>query len=462
MAFWNRRPAPASVSVAPLETAAATSTAAVVKATAPTPATTKMVSGVPAPLFDRAITGTQYIMGGWGDSYYTAGMWASMRDPTSMSLVSAIISMWSDTIVPLDFAVQAKTDKMRRDEGPMLDLLRHPGNGWTSGELKTAWLDGLIGCGNAYMLFESSRSLKVLDWRCVRPPDITQANYCYTDPWTNRLSYYDPMEIIHLRWKRGMDGVIGIGPLWGTATGELATDYLAQKYTMAMLANMGVAGILLSPLFESSDISPDEAEAAAAAIGNTTAHGGQGNAVVLSKPFRVDEMKGVGSVADTRQLRWVAEERICSTCRMHPALLGIGTGSEQSRVGATQDAIINFFWSTCVLPMMRKLSEQLGEQLLWRFHDPRRFELTPNVDHAPVVRRMLADTLKREADNALALYHGGLMGWADANIMIGGEGKKPADLTDNPTYGGAKPGVASGDRTESSRGSTAIAQGDSA
>ena len=440
MAFWNRNRAPAP---AP---------GPVVEKTAPEPATatvipleTKALSGVPAFIFDNSVTATQWALSGGGATGYFSGMGSgvfALRDPTMHSLVGAIITKWADTLQPLSFAIERRADEIRREDYPIINLLEHPGHGWTGGELKRAIVEGLIAVGNAYMLYESRESMKVLDWRLTRPPTYQTPWYEWTDPWTGMVSKYDPGDIIHLRWRRGPDGITGIGPLMGTAGGEMYSDYTAQSYTTALLSNMGVPGLMLSPLFESSDISPDEANAISMAINHGTGQGGQGNAVVLSKPFRIDEMSGVSGIADTRRLRWVSEERICAACKMPAALLNIGTGSEQTRVGATMESLVRLFWAANVIPFMQNLAEQLSEQLLWRFMDERRWRLVPTVEKAPAVRQILAAAQAADLANALAAYHGGLIGWQEANLSIGGEGIRPPDLIAEPEYRGGQPRAA--------------------
>lgn len=400
----------------------------------------KYLSGVPAPVFDLAITGTQFQQaGGYGGA---GGMWAAsgflaQRDPMGHALVSAIVDLWTDTLVPLDFAIRRKSDGVIKEDYEILDLLRDPGHGWSASEFKHAMIEGMICSGNAYALFEHAKSMKVLDWRYTRPPFLGQNYYEYTDPLTMKRHEFEPSQVIHLRWRRGPDGVMGIGPLAGTAAAEMMGDITAMQYTIALLRNMGVPGIVLSPLFESSDISPAEAASMSQALNNTTGRGGQGNAVVLSKPFRIDEMSGVSGIADTRRLRWVPEERICAACKIYAALLGIGTGSEQTRVGATMESLVRLWWEKGVLPMMGHLSEQLGKQLLWRFMDQRRYELVPDVDDSPRVREIRAKALAADIENALSLYHGGLMGWQEANQMAGGDGVKPPDLIAEPTFSGS-------------------------
>ena len=436
MAFWNRKfvlgfdeppPAPAPP--------------------APAPAQTKALSGVPAFIFDNAVTGTQWgLSGGASGAGFFTGMGSgvfALKDPTMHSLVSAIITKWSDTLQPLGFAIERRADEIRQEQYPIIDLLEHPGHGWTGGELKRAIIEGLIAIGNAYLLFESTRSVKVLDWRLVRPPTVYEPYYQYHDPWHPAIiTHYDPEDIIHLRWRRGPDGITGIGPLMGTAGGEMHSDYIAQAYTTALLSNMGVPGLMLSPLFESSDISPDEANAISMAINHGTGQGGQGNAVVLSKPFRVDEMSGVSGIADTRRLRWVSEERICAACKMPAALMNIGTGSEQTRVGATMESLVRLFWSSSVIPFIQGLTEQMSEQMVYRFMDPRRYKLVPTVEKAPAVRQILAAAQAADIANALAGYHGGLIGWQEANLSIGGDGIKPPDLIAEPVFQGGQPRAA--------------------
>ena len=116
-----------------------------------------------------------------------------------------------------------------------------------------------------------------------------------------------------------------------------------------------------------------------------------------------------------------------------PAIANVGTGSEQVRIGATMEHLINQYWVGTVQPLMNRIAEQLTAQLLpYYVGDLRRFRMAPDFEHSPVLAKLRAEAHKRQMEAAIAGYHSGLLGYAEAREIGGFSSDIPPDRLEMP------------------------------
>ena len=269
---------------------------------------------------------------------------------------------------------------------PMLRLLRYPvwdpklrRSWYASSVLKTAVLASLWLDGNAYEVeVDSPGGVPVQKW--YMPHWMLEPRWP-TDG-TAFISHYDyspdgrsPMElpvmrVIHHR--------LGIDPNnirkgWSpvkTVLREILTDEQAARFSAAILINLGVPGLMLSPAKDSKRaLTPDEAKAVKADVESKTTGDRRGETLVFTNPT---EMKTFGFSPDDLNLsniRNVPEERVAAVMRVPAAVAGFGSGLEGVKVGATMVQLREQLWESNILPTMRTFAEEYQGQLLPRFVD---------------------------------------------------------------------------------------------
>ena len=364
------------------------------------------------------------------------------RDPAQHSVVSAIIRLLGDAVGGTGFQLRRRIDDGADEvvtDHPLVNALRSPNPSlcMTWRELATRMVDGLICNGNAYIAPVSVTELRYLDWRNIIPPNFTQQYYQYRDPWTSRMVNYGLDEMIHLRFQRGPDGINGIGPLRASVLMELNTDVTAQHYTDTLLRRMGVPGVIGMPT-GTDVLTQDDVEEAMETLDTAYTGGNRGRSAVFTRELKLQELGGAMHRADLRTLRWVPEERICTACGVPPAVLNIGTGSEQSRVGATLRYLLQQYWVGTVQPMMHLLADQLTQQLMPLYiKDVNRFFLEPNFEQSTVLSELYAEMRRAQMEAAVYGYKNGMIGFTEAREMAGLPAEMPEDLlTAAPPEGG--------------------------
>ena len=354
------------------------------------------------------------------------------QDPAQHTVVSSIIRLIGDGIGTTGMSLYMRGERV--DEHPILDLLKMPmpGMGWR--QMAVCIADGLIANGNVYFIQVSSKELKLLDWRYVSPPRMNAMYYEYKNPMTGGIVRYGMDEVIHLRWQMAPDGVNGVGPLRASALREIATDSTAGEYTDTVLRRMGVPGIVATPK-NGVYLTQPEADAMRTALNTAYTGGNRGMAMVTSKPLDFEEIGGAMQRADMRMLRWVPEERICATIPIPPALLNIGTGSEQVRIGAVLEQLLSEFWVGKMMPLLTDIAEQLTMQLIPYYGGLDVYELRPDFTNAPVIARIEAARRQEQLDVAVLGYHSGLMGFEECREQLGLDTARPADVLGEPFSG---------------------------
>ena len=357
-----------------------------------------------------------------------------MQDPSQHTVVAAIIRLLADCIGTTGMSLYMRDEEVEEHE--VLDLLHQPmqGMGWR--QLAVCIADGLIANGNVYFVPVSSKELRLLNWRFVSPPRMNAMYYEYRNPLTGGIVRYGLEEIIHLRWERAPDGINGIGPLRASALREIATDLSAAEYTDTILRRMGVPGIVATPA-KGVTLTQPEADSFRNQLNNAYTGGNRGMAAVTSKQMEFHEIGGAMQRADMRMLRWVPEERICASIPVPPALLNIGTGSEQVRIGAVLEHLLKEFWVGKIMPLMTDIAEQLSQQLLPFFGGLDVYCLKPNFAEAPVIARIEAERRQRQLDVAVTGYHSGLLTFEEARELTGYDRSPDGTLLPEP-YGGVR------------------------
>jgi len=234
----------------------------------------------------------------------------------------------------------------------------------------------------------------------------------YPSDGSRYLDYYDfrsgigvperiaPRDMIHFRF--GLDPQntrLGLSPL-ASLLREVFTDDEAAIFSAAILKNMGVPGLIISPKDKSLRPSSADVDEVKRSFNDVTGTG-RGGTKVLGVPTDVAQFGFDPNKLMLGNLRDISEERVCACLGLPAAVVGFGSGMQATKVGATMRELVKMAWVGCLSPMQKTLGKQTSRQLLPDFvSQTRRFR----------VRFDTADVSGfQEDDNQLATRVGGLV-----------------------------------------------------
>jgi HK97 family phage portal protein len=173
-----------------------------------------------------------------------------------------------------------------------------------------------------------------------------------------------PRDVVHFRFGLDLrDPRFGMSPLQSLFR-EIFIDDEAANYSAKLLANEGVAGMVISP--KGADTRPTEKEldkfkeyVRAQFTGDN-----RGKALVMGLPTDVFQYGVDPSKMALEALRDISEERVCSALGIDAAIVGFGSGRQATKVGATMRELVKLAWVGCLNPMQRSMGRQVTRQLL--------------------------------------------------------------------------------------------------
>ncbi len=125
-------------------------------------------------------------------------------------------------------------------------------------------------------------------------------------------------------------------------------------------------------------------------------------------------------------IRDISEERVCASLGIPAAVIGFGTGLQQTKVGATMREMIQLAWRGAVMPMQKIIAGELKRSLIWEFQDnPNLFRV--RFDASKIHALWEDDTQK--AQRIAALVEGSILTVGDGRRELG----YPVDPT-QPDY----------------------------
>jgi hypothetical protein len=149
----------------------------------------------------------------------------------------------------------------------------------------------------------------------------------------------------------------------GALLREISTDDEAAEYANTILRNLGVAGMVISPLNEKVRITEPDAEKIKARTMARTSGDRRGEPLVLGGAVRVDGIGTDPSKMDLAAIRHVPEERITSIFSTPAILLGLGTGLEHGTYN-NLDGLRKIYYENKLIPMQELIAADIDTQLL--------------------------------------------------------------------------------------------------
>jgi HK97 family phage portal protein len=174
----------------------------------------------------------------------------------------------------------------------------------------------------------------------------------------------DKKDMFHLRQSVDPNDMRrGMAPLRSVLR-EIAGDEAAGQYTAALLHNMAVPGVILSPRDDAmGGPTRDEAEAIADMYKQKFGGKNRGAPMVLSGAMNVEVVSFSPDQMKLAELRRIPEERVSAVLGVPAVLAGLGAGLDSATYSNTKE-LREFFTESKMVPMWNMVASDLTHQLL--------------------------------------------------------------------------------------------------
>jgi len=224
-----------------------------------------------------------------------------------------------------------------------------------------------------------------------------------------------PADVVHFRFGLHPENPrLGYTPL-AAMVREIYVDDQASNFTASVLRNMGVIGVVVSPE-TGGTIPPDKLKDTKEYLQQNFSGDKRGQGLVFGAPTKVQLLQYNLQGFDVGPIRDIAEERLSAALGIPAAVVGFGTGLQQTKVGATMRELIQQAWNGCIMPMQAILAEELDRSLLVDFQKNNNIFRT-QFDTSDV--RALREDEKDKADRLSGLVEKGVIMLSEARGPLG-------------------------------------------
>lgn len=345
------------------------------------------------------------------------------------SSVLTIPVMWMARTFPEAPVIVVDQDQAPIELHPMVQLLRRP-NPFYSGTL--LWMATIVSwlmCGDAYWIKVRNKAGGVEELWFVPAnliePEVDEGSSEFITHYTYRPQgesiRLENSEVVHFRYGLDpQDPRKGWSPLRGVLA-EVFTDDEAANFTAALLHNMGVPGVIVSP---KGDVEPDPDDVAAVKsyVREEFTGNKRGEPLVFSGPTEVSQFGFSPEQLNLKALRRIPEERVSGAIGIPAIVCGFGAGLDRSTFANYAEAR-EAAYEDGIIPTQRLFGEDLWHQLLPDF-DTDAARRNVGWDRSKV--RVLQEDRNKEADRAAVLVKAGI--WMRSRALEAlGEESTPAD-----------------------------------
>ena len=341
------------------------------------------------------------------------------------------------TVLATAFA-EPKLQVFREDEaGQDKQLAKHPisklfkrPNPFMSGAILSHYLVSSISVeGDAYLYKNRNKKGQVVQLVPLMPAYVKPkgnverliTHYEYT-PNTDTVDL--PTEdIVHIR--TGIDPNDhrrGYAPI-KTVLREILGDEAAGQYSTALLHNMAIPGVILSPSGDAMG-GPTREEAEAISAMYKTKFGGANRVqpMVLTGAMNIDVVSFSPTDMNLIELRRLPEERVAAVMGVPAVLAGLGAGLNSATYNNTRE-LREYFTEQKLVPLWRTVADELTYQLLPEFENNDNIYCKYDIESVRALSQD-QDELYKRMNQAVS---GGWATIGEARNMVG----LPADDTHN-------------------------------
>jgi len=353
---------------------------------------------------------------GWGVALNRMLNYGSVNPDTS-SIVIACVRWVQRTFTEappvLEEWIADREEWAQHQRGLALELLETPNPYYNGSTLWKATIADRYLTGTAYWIKVRGVRRNVVEvwWApesTIEPkwdekqPDVFITHYEYTPPGRPKMDLAVD-DVVCFR-----DGIDPLNPRKGLSPmrsllREIYTDDEAAAMTAALLRNMGVPGVIISP--KSGMLPKEAAERVKADYVQKTTGDKRGEPLVTEGSVDIASFGFSPEQMQLRSIRGIPEERITAVLGVNAAVVGLGAGLSTTKVGATLREYREEAFESTIIPMYRELASELTHQLLDDFKPMPDWRLVFDVSK---VRVLQEDENKRVDRMGKALASGGI------------------------------------------------------
>lgn len=201
---------------------------------------------------------------------------------------------------------------------------------------------------------------------------------------------------------------------------EIYVDDQASNFTASILRNLGIIGLVFAPKTGSTGIPPGKLKEFKDYVQENFTGDKRGQAMAFSQPTDAQVLAYNLNGLDMGPIRDIAEERASAMTGIPAAVVGFGTGLQQTKVGATMREMIQLAWKGAIMPEQDIIASELDRSLLPDFQkNTDLFRVKFDVSQV----RALWEDEKEKADRLAALVGGGVIMLSEARAQLGFEVK---------------------------------------
>jgi HK97 family phage portal protein len=319
---------------------------------------------------DDLVYNNRTFLQGWNSK---AGLFdvSEIGDGSSNSAVTACLQTLGTSFAEpkLFIKVQDKAGELETIYSHQFITLLDRPNPFMSGDmLKQYIINAMHVSGDAYLLKQRNGGGQVISLYPLMPAKVTPKGNeeilitHYEYEMTKKTIEIKPEDMIHLRMSVNPENHRkGFSPL-STVLREIYGDESAGQLATALLANMGVPGLIISP---NDDYGPNEEEAKEIANTFKRKFGGpnRGEPLVMSGNMKVEPISLSPRDLDIGTLRRVPEERVSAVLGVPAILAGLGAGLDRATYSNARE-LREYFTENKLIPLWRLVAQELTYQLL--------------------------------------------------------------------------------------------------
>lgn len=331
---------------------------------------------------------------------------------------------------------QLEGDQWAQDpKHPLPKLLRRPNPFYTRRALLQATvMDYTFGEAFWIKVRDGFDEVKELYWapRALVTPKLRitgQADSLYYEYSVNGgIKEYEPKDVVHFRFGSDPHNSLRGYSYLASMFREVYVDDQAANFTAAILRNLGIIGLVLAP-DTGNTIPPGKLPELKDYVKENFTGDKRGNAMAFSLPMKAQLLQYNLPGFDVGPIRDISEERLSAAVGVPAAVVGFGTGLQQTKVGATMEAMLRAAWRNAVIPMQQDMGEELERSLLPDFQDNTNiFRVLFDLSKVSDIWEDKKDKHARLRDDALA----GIIQVAEARREMGLEVKTEHEVYYRP------------------------------
>ena len=318
---------------------------------------------------DYPVTSSSYIQG-----YNTqAGMFDinTLGNGASNSAVVACLGVLSRSFSEGRLVVNKYTEEGDQEyvpNHPLEVLMKKPNQYMTGDVLSSYMMTSIHVTGDAYLMKQKNNAGQVIGLHPLIPQYVTPVGTSedlitgYEYEIKNKKVLFNIEDIIHIR--NGIDPddhKKGFAPL-KTVLREIYGDESAGQLGTALLANMGVPSVIISPKDEYM-LSEEDADQIQRTYMRKVGGSQKGSPLILSGSMSVETLSFSPKDLDIGTLRNVPESRISAVLGVPAILAGLKIGLDRSTFSNARELRETFTENT-LIPLWRQVAQEFENQLL--------------------------------------------------------------------------------------------------